>query len=172
MGIGNTLASADPGSAGRKRPRGRPVDLMHAFAGLGRTSNIKIAWTKLSLETDRRPYELMLAEAVAQQLKENIKSGRNPSGKKSKPVSERTVKERGTGPRGVATGATVDSIRLVEHDTYVGVAITERAKGAFRHAMNGARWTYNPNDHLIKSALARIVEVLVHPETGTPQQSW
>lgn len=170
--LGNILGTDSPATEQTrpggpvKRRRGRPIDILSAFGSLRTGKNISVQWRKLCIETSPRPYELHLAAAVAQQIKENIQAGRNPSGRKSKALSAQRIEQKGAKPRGIDTGQTLDSIRLVEHPTYVSVTITERGPGAFRVAMGGARWTYNPKDHLIKSALMEIYDIVVGEGTG------
>lgn len=144
------------------RPRGRPVDLMAALATFGPGKKVQVARDLLYFSTDRRQFELILAQAVRDQILANIAAGKNPSGRKQKPLKESTVDERGPGPRGLGkTGKFVSSIQVVEHTDYVGVQAGLEAKGQLWRIFRGARWTYNPKDLLIRKALSDIVDALV-----------
>ena len=151
----------------RIRPRGRPVDVMSGLSGLwlaggraARDRRVTIAGDRLRIYPEKRTIELALAQAVAATIHQNILAGRNPSGRRGKALKPSTVKERGGGPRGVRTGAMVSSIRVEERADHAAVVMDQRTPGQFWRAFRGARWTYNPNQPMIRATLEAILEML------------
>lgn len=154
----------------RIRPRGRPIDILAALSGLWQSGSraqrerrVQIAADKLHVYPEKRTLEMALAQAVAAQIHQNILAGRNPSGRRSKPLKPRTLRDRASsGPRGVATGQMSSSIRVEEREDHVVVTMTT-APGQYWRAFRGARWTYNPSQPVVAAVLNEILDFLVPP---------
>jgi hypothetical protein len=155
------------------------VDLLYALrAGNHKKNpNLEIVTDRLMIETDPLSYALPFAEAVAEQIDANIRAGKNPSGRASKPLDPEYAKRRGSsGPRGLRTGKTLSTLRV---ESGVGVMGFGRAwcwvkmnqpygPGQFATTFNGARLTYNPKDPIVAEALDHLVDLILAEEGGDP----
>ena len=155
--------------------RGRPVDIMHALRAnkqTKRSPNVQIVADRLLLETDPLAYAIPFAEAVVEQTRAYILAGKNPSGRPAKPLDPEYAKQRkSTGPRGVRTGKTLDTLR-VDSGTgtfgrnWVDVKIEQPyGPGQFENSMQ-ARFTYDPDGEIVTQALDELVNVILAPDDG------
>jgi hypothetical protein len=163
---------------GKSARRGRPVDLLYALKA-GNTKldpNIEIVCGRLEIETDPLQYAIPFAEAVAEQIHDNIMAGKNPSGRASKPLNEKYEKYRGSsGPRGVRTGKTLSTMYIKSGTSMGGLGrawcfikmAQPYSRGQFGKTFNGARFTYNPKDPKINQALEDLVNIILAPDDGT-----
>jgi hypothetical protein len=161
---------------GKSKRRGRPVDLLYALrSGNHRKNpNLEIVTDRLMIETDPLSYALPFAEAVAEQIDANIRAGKNPSGRASKPLDPEWAKRRGSsGPRGLRTGKTLSTLRVEvkEAQGFSRGAVTVKmdqpyGNGQFSSTFQGSRFSYSPRDPIIAAALDELVDIILAPDDG------
>lgn len=161
---------------GKSQRRGKPVDLFYALkAGATKTDpNVDIVCDRLLLETDPLAYAVPFAEAVAESIDANIRAGKTPAGRQSKPLDPEYLKGRGaSGPRGVKTGETVSTLRVESGTSMNGfgrawckVKMTLPDARAWGTMFAGARFSFDVKNPIVSQALEELVDTILAPDDG------
>lgn len=114
----------------------------------------------VEIDLDPGPIARVVAEHVAEEIRENMGRGVAPDGGAMPPPDDATIRRRGPGPRGLRTGRLLRSIHAEPRGdgTYV-VTADEVAPGQMAKTLGDpALWRAQPGADTYRAGLAQIVK--------------